>query len=85
MERARVNYSTRRVTIRWVGDIPPPFMETLRALGYDAHLNAMDIDDTDEAGDAGTADLLTEVSRGIDKQLWFLEAHAQEPSGKFRN
>ena len=43
------------------------------------------IDDTDEAGDAGTADLLTEVSRGIDKQLWFLEAHAQEPSGKFRN
>lgn len=38
---------------------------------------------TDEAGDAGTADLLTEVSRGIDKQLWFLEAHVQEP-GHFR-
>ena len=43
------------------------------------------IEDTDEAGDAGTADLLTEVSRGLDKQLWFLEAHAQEPSGTFRN
>ena len=42
------------------------------------------IDDTDEAGDAGTADLLTEVSRAVDKQLWFLEAHAQEPSGTFR-
>ena len=42
------------------------------------------IDDTDEAGDPGTADLLTEVSRGIDKQLWFLEAHGQEPSGTFR-
>lgn len=42
------------------------------------------IDDTDEAGDPGTADLLTEVSRGIDKQLWFLEAHTQEPSGTFR-
>ena len=38
------------------------------------------IDDTDDAGDAGTCDLLTEVSRGIDKQLWFLEAHVQEPS-----
>lgn len=38
------------------------------------------IEDTDEAGDAGTADLLTEVSRGIDKQLWFLEAHVQEPN-----
>ena len=39
------------------------------------------IDDTDEAGDVGTSDLLTEVSRGLDKQLWFLEAHTQEPSG----
>ncbi len=38
------------------------------------------IDTTDEAGDAGTSDLLTEVSRGLDKQLWFLEAHVQEPS-----
>ena len=29
-------------------------------------------------GDPDTADILTEVSRGIDKQLWFLEAHTQE-------
>jgi len=28
-------------------------------------------------GDAGTADLFTEVSRAIDKQLWFVEAHLQ--------
>jgi starvation-inducible DNA-binding protein len=26
-------------------------------------------------GDADTADLLTEVSRGIDQQLWFVESH----------
>jgi starvation-inducible DNA-binding protein len=39
----------------------------------------------DEAGDADTADIFTEVSRGIDKQLWFLEAHVQEPTGKLRD
>lgn len=27
--------------------------------------------------DAGTADLFTEISRGIDKLLWFVEAHSQ--------
>jgi starvation-inducible DNA-binding protein len=29
----------------------------------------------DEFGDLTTADLLTEISRGIDLQLWFVEAH----------
>ncbi len=43
------------------------------------------IDQTDEAGDADTADIFTEVSRGIDKQLWFLEAHVQEPTGQLRD
>lgn len=33
------------------------------------------IDETDEAGDADTADLLTEQSRAVDKMLWMLEAH----------
>jgi starvation-inducible DNA-binding protein len=36
------------------------------------------IDQADEAGDADTADVFTEVSRGLDKALWFLEAHVQE-------
>lgn len=35
------------------------------------------IDEADEAGDMDTADLFTEVSRGIDKLLWFVEAHIQ--------
>ena len=33
------------------------------------------IDITDGLGDADTADLYTEISRTIDKRLWFLEAH----------
>lgn len=36
-----------------------------------------DIDTASQAGDADTADLFTEVSRGMDKHLWFLEAHIQ--------
>jgi starvation-inducible DNA-binding protein len=35
------------------------------------------IDETDGLGDKDTADLFTEVSRGIDKWLWFVEAHLQ--------
>lgn len=35
------------------------------------------IDTADEAGDMGTADLFTGLSRELDKALWFLEAHVQ--------
>lgn len=35
------------------------------------------IDEADEIGDMDTADIFTEVSRGIDKLLWFVEAHIQ--------
>jgi starvation-inducible DNA-binding protein len=36
------------------------------------------IDRADDLGDVDTADLFTGVSRGLDKSLWFLEAHLQE-------
>lgn len=35
------------------------------------------IDEATALNDAGTADLFTEVSRGLDKWLWFVEAHSQ--------
>ena len=36
------------------------------------------IAEMDELEDADSADLLTDVSRGVDKWLWFVEAHQQE-------
>ena len=35
------------------------------------------IDQANELGDLDTADLFTEISRGIDRWLWFVEAHLQ--------
>ncbi len=47
---------------------------------YGIHANGMRaaIDEADEAGDKDTADLCTEISRELDKDLWFLQAHLQE-------
>src|SRR5262245_14764994 len=35
------------------------------------------IEEMNELEDADTADILTEISRGVDKWLWFVEAHQQ--------
>ena len=35
------------------------------------------IDDATALNDADTADMLTEISRGVDKSLWMVEAHVQ--------
>lgn len=55
-----------------------PTVETL-AERYSALAASMRsaIASASESGDAVTEDLLTEVSRGLDKSLWFLEAHLQ--------
>lgn len=46
----------------------------LAAFGKSARLA---VDAANDLGDLDTADLFTEVSRGIDKWLWFVEAHLQ--------
>ena len=48
-----------------------------RALSTFGHEARKTIDEADELQDADTADIFTEISRGIDKWLWFVEAHSQ--------
>lgn len=50
-----------------------------RYAAYAKHLREA-IDQTDNLGDADTADLYTEISRTIDMRLWFLEAHLVKKS-----
>jgi len=45
-----------------------------RYAAYAKHLRE-GITSADEQGDMDTSDLYTEISRTIDKRLWFLEAH----------
>ena len=47
------------------------------ALAAFAKLARTSIDQADELGDKDTADIFTEISRGVDKWLWFVEAHLQ--------
>lgn len=51
---------------------------------YAKHLREA-INKTNDLGDLDTADLYTEVSRTIDKRLWFLEAHLQASTTKAEN
>jgi starvation-inducible DNA-binding protein len=46
-------------------------------VGHVANSTREGIDKCAALGDADSADLLTAVSRTLDKQLWFLEAHFQ--------
>jgi Cu2+-exporting ATPase len=49
VESARVNLSTRRATVRWRADgPPPPFIETLKQAGFQAHLFDFESDNGDD-------------------------------------
>jgi starvation-inducible DNA-binding protein len=51
---------------------------TLAAFGRCARQG---IDAMEELNDADSMDILTEISRGVDKWLWFVEAHLQGTQG----
>ncbi len=47
VEHARVNLSTKRVTVTWKGEVPPPLVDTLADAGFEAHLYSADPDEKD--------------------------------------
>lgn len=50
VKAARVNLSSKRATVRWAdAKTPPPLIEALQAIGYDAHLYDITADDKDVA------------------------------------
>jgi starvation-inducible DNA-binding protein len=57
-------------------------MDYVKALveRYTTYANSLrdGIDKADKAGDMDTADLFTQISREVDKDLWFLQAHLQD-------
>ena len=48
VESARANLSAKRVTVRWQSKgVPPPFIETLKRVGFEAHLFDVESDKDD--------------------------------------
>jgi starvation-inducible DNA-binding protein len=60
-----------------IGDGAAHVEAVARALSTFGREARMTIDEAGALEDAGTADLFTGISRGIDKSLWFVEAHTQ--------
>jgi starvation-inducible DNA-binding protein len=83
MGTVRMSASASRLSESPVGEAGDLFCVEALAARYSA-LGATTraaIDRAAGAGDAATADLFTEVARGLDKRLWFLEAHLQAGTG----
>jgi starvation-inducible DNA-binding protein len=51
------------------------------ALARFGRTTRMGIEEMDELEDAVSGDILTEITRGVDEWLWFVEAHQQDKSG----
>ncbi len=58
-----------------ISSIPDHLHALIERYGDTANKVRKSIDQAAESGDADTADIFTGVSRGLDKALWFLEAH----------
>ncbi len=57
VEAARVNLSTKRASVTWKGSNPPPLLDALKTIGFDAHLHDSGADSKDDG--------LTEMIRAL--------------------
>src|SRR5918995_3742456 len=69
------------LTISSGSDHVAALSDALSAFGRTVRIG---IEEMNELEDAGSADMLTEISRGIDQWLWFVEAHHQDSAGVSR-
>jgi starvation-inducible DNA-binding protein len=89
-ERVTTLGGTAMGTVRTAAEISSLSQYPMEITDGTAHVDALstaladfgkkvrkNIEETDELGDADTADLYTGVSRAVDKLLWFVEAHNQ--------
>ena len=64
------------LTITTGGEHVAALSDVLAQFGRSAR---MGIEEMNDLEDAGSADILTEISRGVDKWLWFVEVHLAAP------
>ena len=55
----------------------PPVDIQVNAIAFYGELIRKAIELCTQLGDADTADIFTQISRGADSNLWFVEAHEQ--------
>jgi len=90
-ERVTTLGGTALGTVSLVAELSELEAYPLEATSGDDHLQALieryaqvgelvrkNINEADDLKDKSTADVYTEVSRGLDLRLWFLEAHFQD-------
>jgi starvation-inducible DNA-binding protein len=70
----RSNLAGYPLTISTGAEHVAALSDTLAAFGRTVRLG---IEEMNDLKDADSADILTEISRGVDKWLWFVEAHQQ--------
>jgi len=74
VDRDRARRAVQRLLAATCHDHVEAVAAVLAAFGKRARAG---IDRADKLGDDDTADLFTEISQGVDKWLWFVDAHLQ--------